>query len=52
MLPLSVLHASNLEAPHKHTEVYITRETNPEGKKSTVHFCPVSPSCQVSINGT
>ena len=33
MLPLSVLRASNLEAPHKHHGVYITRETHPEGEK-------------------
>ena len=41
MLPLSVLRASNLEAPHKHHGVYITCETHPEGEKivsSSVSF--------------
>ena len=49
MLPLSVLHAGNLEALHKHTGVYRTRETHSEG--DTVHSHPVSPSQHMNISG-
>ena len=52
MLPLSVFHPSNLGAIHKHTEVYITCETHPEGEKSTLRSHPVSPPRHVSITGT
>ena len=52
MLPLSMLHINdNLEAPDKHTGVYVTHETHPEGEKSTVHSHPVSPSGHLSHNG-
>ena len=44
MLPLSMLCANDdLEAPDKHTGVYIKHRTHPAGEKSTVLSCPLSP---------
>ena len=39
-----MLHANdNLEAPDKHTGVYITHKTYPAGEKSTALSRPLSP---------
>ena len=47
-----MLHANgNLEAPHKHTGVYITDETHPGERISTAHSHPVSPVGHVNHNG-
>ena len=52
MLSLSMFNSNdNLEAPNKHTRVFITHETHPGEEKSTACSHQVSPSGHMSHNG-